>query len=415
MGIAGPAASLLRGETEHGHHRVTFVELFFDLVFVFAITQLSHFLLEHLSLQGVLHTTLLLMAVWWVWIYTSWVTNWLDPEKPPVRLMLFALMLAGLVLSTSLPAAFGSRGWAFAAAYVFIQVGRSAFTMWALARHDHGNFRNFQRITAWLAFSGLFWLAGAGASGALRLELWSVALAIEYAAPSLGFWTPLLGRSTTADWDVEGSHLAERCGLFVIIALGESIIVTGAEFARLAWTATSVATFLGAFIGTVAMWWIYFNIGAERGSARISASPDPGRLARLLYTYIHLLLIAGIIVVAVADEIVLSHPWDRADAAAVMVLLGGPALYVAGNMLFKRATATRLPLSHLVGLGLLALLVPVSGVLPPIVLGGAATLVLIVVAVWETVSLGRRSASLSPHGAAASQPAAAAPREKRSG
>ena len=100
MVIGGGATSLLRGKPENGHHRVTFVELFFDLVFVFAVTQLSHALLEHLSLLGALQTALLLLAVWWVWIYTSWVTNWLDPETTPVRLMLFALMLAGLVLST---------------------------------------------------------------------------------------------------------------------------------------------------------------------------------------------------------------------------------------------------------------------------------------------------------------------------
>src|SRR5215510_4295539 len=102
------SAGLLRSRDHRAH--VTFVELFFDLVFVFAITQLSHSLLEHFTALGALQTTLLLMAVWWVWIYTSWVTNWLDPEKTPVRLMLFALMLAGLVLSTSIPQAFESKG-----------------------------------------------------------------------------------------------------------------------------------------------------------------------------------------------------------------------------------------------------------------------------------------------------------------
>src|SRR5690349_4255003 len=137
-------ADLLRGKALNGHHRVTFVELFFDLVFVFAVTQLSHSLLEHLSLAGALQTALLLLAVWWVWIFTSWVTNWVDPEAAPVRLMLFALMLAGLVLSTSLPQAFEARGWAFAGAYVLMQLGRSLFMLWVLASRDAGNFRNFQ-------------------------------------------------------------------------------------------------------------------------------------------------------------------------------------------------------------------------------------------------------------------------------
>jgi len=379
--------SLLRVRHGHEHSRVTYVELFFDLVFVFAITQLSHTLLEHLSLGGLLQTALLLMAVWWVWIYTSWVTNWLDPEKTPVRLLLFALMLAGLVLSTSIPQAFESRGLAFAGAYVFMQVGRSLFMVWALKGHSPGNYHNFQRITCWLALSGLFWIAGAFAQGDTRFALWAVALVIESVGPSLGFWTPGLGASTTSDWDVEGGHLAERCGLFVIIALGESVLVTGATFAKLAWTPVTMTAFVVAFVGSVAMWWIYFNIGAERGSRHISASDDPGSMARLAYTYLHLVLVAGIIVVAVGDELVLAHPTGHADIKTAAVLLGGPALYLIGNLLFKRTSAKHFPLSHLVGLGLLALLTPAAAVASPLLLSCATTLVLIMVAIWETRSL----------------------------
>ena len=136
--MIGARVSHLRDRAGRDHARVTYVELFFDLVFVFAVTQLSHGLLAHMTLLGTIQTGLLMMAVWWVWIYTSWITNWLDPERPPVRLMLFALMLAGLVLSASIPEAFGERGAAFAAAYVFMQVGRSTFMLWALRNHDTG-------------------------------------------------------------------------------------------------------------------------------------------------------------------------------------------------------------------------------------------------------------------------------------
>lgn len=382
-----PRGSLLRVRREHEHGRVTHVELFFDLVFVFAITQLSHTLLEHLSLGGLLQTTVLFMAVWWVWIYTSWVTNWLDPDKTPVRLLLFALMLAGLVLSTSIPQAFGPKGLAFAGAYVCMQLGRTLFMLWALQANSPANYRNFQRIFWWLAFSALFWIMGAFAEGDARFALWAVALLIEYIGPSLLFWTPGLGASTTSDWDVEGGHLAERCALFVIIALGESVLVTGATFGKLAWTPVAVASFLVAFVASVAMWWIYFNIGAGRGSRHIAASADPGRLARLAYTYIHLLLVAGIIVAAVGDELVLAHPAGHMDAKTAAVLLGGPALYLIGNLMFKRLSARYFPLSHLVGLGLLALLVPVAAVASPLVLSGATTLVLVIVAIWETWSL----------------------------
>jgi low temperature requirement protein LtrA len=382
------APHMLRSRDGHEHNKATFVELFFDLVFVFAVTQLSHTLLEHFTLAGIIETVVLLMAVWWVWIYTTWVTNWVDPDKTPVRLMLFALMLAGLVLSTSIPEAFGSKALAFAGAYVFMQLGRSLFMLWALRGHSPGNYRNFLRINSWLALSAVLWMGGALVEGEARLGLWIVALAIEYVSPSLGFWTPGLGRSTTADWDVEGGHLAERCGLFIIIALGESILVTGATFAKLPWSPVTVAAFATAFVGSVAMWWIYFNIGAERGSKRITQSSDPGRLARLAYTYMHLPLVAGIVVAAVGDELLLAHPTGHADFKTGAAVLGGPALYLVGNLMFKRTTAHRPALSHIVGLILLAGLVPLAPLLPPLALAAAANLVLVMVAVWETRSLG---------------------------
>ena len=382
------APHMLRSRNGHEHNKATFVELFFDLVFVFAVTQLSHTLLEHFTLAGIIETVLLLMAVWWVWIYTTWVTNWLDPDKTPVRLMLFALMLAGLVLSTSIPDAFGSRALAFAGAYVFMQLGRSLFMLWALRGRSPGNYRNFLRINTWLAVSAVFWIGGAIADGEDRLLLWIVALAIEYVSPSLGFWTPGLGRSTTADWDVEGGHLAERCGLFIIIALGESVLVTGATFAKLPWSPVTVAAFATAFVGSAAMWWIYFNIGAERGSQRISQSSDPGRLARLAYTYMHLPLVAGIIVAAVGDELLLAHPTGHTDFKTAAAVLGGPALYLVGNLMFKRTTADRPALSHIVGLILLAGLIPLAPLLQPLAFAAAANLVLVIVAVWETRSLG---------------------------
>jgi low temperature requirement protein LtrA len=378
--------SLLRVRDGHGHARVAFVELFFDLVFVFAITQLSHHLLAHLDMAGLAQTTLLFMAVWWVWIYTSWVTNWLDPERTSVRLLLFALMLAGLLLSTSIPDAFGSKGLAFAGAYVSMQLGRTLFMLWALKGNNEGNYRNFQRITCWLALSAIFWIWGGLAEEDARFTLWVVALAIEYVSPSVRFWTPGLGASTTSDWDVEGGHLSERCGLFVIIALGESILVTGATFAKLPWTPTVITAFVVAFVGSVAMWWVYFNVGAERGSRQIAASSDPGRLARLAYTYLHLLLVAGVIVVAVGDEMVLAHPTGHTDAKTAAVLIGGPALYLFGNMLFKRVSASRFALSHQVGLGLLALLVPAAFILSPLLLSAATTLVMAIVAIWEARS-----------------------------
>jgi low temperature requirement protein LtrA len=395
--IFGARTCLLRERKPHEHSKVTFVELFFDLIFVFAITQLSHYLLEHFTVTGVLETALMLAAVWWVWIYTSWATNWLDPQTTPVRVVLFVLMLAGLVLSTSIPEAFGTRAISFAGAYVLMQAGRSAFMLWALRRHDDGNYRNFQRITSWFLLSALFWIAGVLADGPTRFALWAIALTIEYAAPACGFWTPGLGRSRSTEWDISGAHIAERCGLFIIIALGESILVTGATFGKMDWMVATAAAFAIAFIGSVAMWWIYFNIGAERAAEYIATSDDPGRHARVAYTYTHLLPVAGIIVTAVSDELVLAHPGGHVDFKTAATTLGGPALFLIGNLIFKRILAGSRGLSHMVGLGLLLLAAPAALVVPPLALGAITSAILVVVAIWETRSLG----GYAPH-----QPAA---------
>ncbi|RYE34098.1 MAG: hypothetical protein EOP23_06035 [Hyphomicrobiales bacterium] len=384
--------TLLRERVEHQHARVSYVELFFDLVFVFAITQISHTLLEHFSPLGVAQAAFLLGAVWWIWIYTSWVTNWLDPERPPVRILLFVLMFLGLVMSCALPEAFGSAGLGFAGAYVAAQLVRSIFTMVSLKGASPANHRNFQRITIWLACSGVFWIAGGLCEGALRFGLWLIALGIEYVGPAVGFRVLRLGHSLTSDWNVEGAHLAERCALFVIIALGESVLMTGATAAKLPVTAANLAAFLNAFLSSIAMWWIYFHIGAERASHHIARSDDPGRIARIAYTYLHVLLIAGIILVAVGDELVIAHPGGHTDAKTAIAVLAGPAFYLLGNLLFKRITAGSYPLSHLVGLGLLAVLTPAWTVLPPLGFSLAATAILILVAAWEAVSLRAKEA-----------------------
>lgn len=391
MSERAPRRGLLRARGGYEHARVTYVELFFDLVFVFAVTQLSHLLIAHLDLAGAVHAILLLLAVWWAWIDTSWVTNWLDPQRPAVRLLLFALMFVGLMLSASIPGAFQAQALLFALAYAAIQIGRSAFMLVALRHDDRRNFRNFQRIFAWHLLIGLLWIAGALVEGEGRLTLWIGAVALECAAPFAGFAVPGLGRSTTADWNVDGGHLAERCALFVIIALGESILVTGATAAGEPATATTVAAFVMAFIGTVAMWWIYFNIGEERATRKIAADADPGRLARAAYTYIHLLIVAGIVVEAVADELTLTHIDGTLDLPEVAVILGAPALYLAGNLLFKRASARFVPLSHLVGLGLLAVSALDAARVSAPVLGAVTTGILVLVAVWETVSLRPRT------------------------
>jgi low temperature requirement protein LtrA len=378
--------ALFRPLVPNQHSRVTYAELFFDLVFVFAVTQLSHTLLGRFTPLGALQTTLLFLAVWWVWVYTSWITNWLNPELTPVRVLLFLLMLGGLVLSTSIPKAFESRGLWFAVAYAAMQVGRTIFLLASTPPRTLARM-NAVRILVWLSVSAVFWIAGGLAEGNQRLALWAAALGIEYISPAVRFWIPKYGASAVADWVVEGGHMAERCAGFIIIALGESIVVTGATFADLNWTAETVGAFASAFIGALAMWWIYFHRGAEAGSELISRSSEPGRLARLAYTYLHMPIVGGIILSAVADELVLTHPADHSDLKTVVSAIGGPLLFLVGTILFKHSIRGWLQLSHGAGIVALGILAWFASELSPLMLSTLTTAIMIIVAAWESVSL----------------------------
>jgi len=390
--MAGQAdGNWLRAKGSKNENKVSFVELFFDLVFVFSISQLAHALTEHFTLLGVVEVTLQVFAVWWVWVYTAWVTNWLDPDRMPVRVMLFGLMLAGLVLSASIPEAFGEKGLLFAGAYVFMQVGRSAFMLYALRRANPAYYRNFLRITCWLVVSGVIWIAGGLSEGETRLVLWLVALVIEYAGPAAGFAVPGLGKSTTADWDVSGAHLAERCALFIIICLGEAVLEAGETFAELPLSPVVIVVFLSVFVGTVAMWWIYFQFGHERAAQRIEHDHAPGSLARQAFTYAHILILAGVILNVVGNKFAFEHSTDAASLSIAAAVLGGPAIFVVGNLWFKAATVGSPPLSHLVGLAVFILLLFAISALDVYELEIAATATLLTVAIWEFMSLTRKA------------------------
>ena len=384
---------MLRVRVPGEHSRVTTFELFFDLVFVLAVTQLSHTLAGHLDREGLFHTTILTLGIWLVWVYTTWATNWSDPDHLAVRLMLVGVMFGGLIMAAAIPEAFDGRGLAFAVPLLLIQVLRTAFVLYA-ARHDATLKRSFQRILIWLIVAAVFWLAGGLASGDARVAFWIVALAIEYSGPPAAFWVPGLGRSSTTDWNVEGNHFAERCGLFVIIALGESLLVTGATFSGLEWTVSTSAAMAAAFVTAVAMWWLYFDATAEAGANLIAHSDDPGRVARLAYTYIHLPIVAGVIITAVGDEIVLAHPTGDTELNAALTIVGGPALFLAGYSLFKAAILGRFFLSHAMVLLLFGCLFAAHATLPPVALtvGTAALLV-------GLAARGRLSRTASPFGA----------------
>jgi low temperature requirement protein LtrA len=379
--------SHLRTAHSEAGHRVGAMELFFDLVFVFAVTQLSHYLLEHHTILGVLQTLVMFLAIWWAWIYTAWATNWLDPECTPVRLMLAVVMLLGLVLSSAIKGAFGPYGLLFALAYVTIQIGRNCYTAWAKGEWQRGASKNLTRAALYFVAASPLWIAGGLDQDPLRrLFWWAAALMVELSGPITFFRVPGLGRSTPSEWTISGAHMAERSALFIIISLGEGILVTGATFAELEPTTPAILAFLSAFIASVAMWWIYFDVGARRASESIEHDARPGLVGRTAYTYGHIPIVAGIIVLAVSDEQVLAHPEGHSEPFFLASLIGGAFLFIGGTMTFKRLTGTPWwPLSHLVGLGLFGLVGAwgLVGHPAPLHLHVAATLVFLIIAIWE--------------------------------
>ena len=375
---AGPRVpALLRDRS--GVQRVTNIELFFDLVYVFAVTQLSHYLLGHANLRGALQAGLLLAMVWVIWSYTTWVTNWLDPELLPVRLLLVVLMLISLAMSASLPRAFEDLGLWVGGAYAIQQIGRSVFMVTALRGHPLE--ANFQRILAWCVVSSAFAVAGGLAHGHARALLWLGAVRVDLLGGVVGFYTPGLGRSRTSDWTIEGGHFAERCQAFILIALGESIVIIGATLTGVKEiTAASVASFVVAFAGSVALWWLYFDQSAGAAAEMIARSDDPGRLGRSAYQLIHPAMVAGIIVTAAADEKVLADPGQPASTAAAWMILGGPALFLAGHAAFKLVVWRAISWPRLAGIAGLALLAAAAAAIPALALATCAAAVVVAVA-----------------------------------
>jgi low temperature requirement protein LtrA len=243
-----------------------------------------------------------------------------------------------------------------------------------------------------MGVAALFWIAGAFAHHEWRIALWAVAVACEYFSPMAGFAFPGLGRSGTHEWTIDGAHLAERCQLIVIVALGEMLLATGASFARAeAWDTGVVLAMLATFVGTIAMWWLYFGTSSERATQAIAASPDPGAMGARLH-YVHAILVAGIIATAVGNDLVLERPLGHLDVTTIAVLVAGPAIYLLGSAAYKHVVYGRIPMSHLVGALAVAALVPVAFVSNLLVMGWLTSALIWVIGVCDMRSEGARTA-----------------------
>jgi low temperature requirement protein LtrA len=327
-----PELPIIRARGD-GEQRATSFELFFDLVYVFAVTQLSHHLLADISWSGAAQTAFMLVALYWAWNYTTWMTNWFDPDTVQVRLVLVFVMLASLLMAVAIPDGFGEQALLFACAYSGLQIGRNAFVVAVTPR---GSFnQNFRQILAWSVLSAPLWVAGGIVdTEAWRWALWLGALGLDLAAPLVRYWLPGAGATAMSQWQIEGAHFGERFQLFVIIALGESIVLAGATASDTGLSLEVVAALLLAFLSSTALWWLYFGQVAGRVFEwiRAAAAEERGQIGRDVYTYLHLPIVAGIVLFAVGDELVIAHPMGALHDSGALVALGGPALFLAGLM-----------------------------------------------------------------------------------
>ena len=321
--------------------------------------------------------------MWLGWQYSCWFSNWFNPETPQIRSVLFVSGLLALVMACAVPTAFGDRGLIFAVAYAAMQVGRTAYVVWLLGA-DHPMAPNYRRMLGWLCISAAFWIAGGLVEAhTTRMALWLVAIACEYFSPMFGFAFPGMGRSDTSEWTIEGGHLAERCQLFVIVALGETLVATGAVMSEQEHWDAGVLLALGAtFIGTLAMWWLYFGTSSKDASAVITTSDDPGRIGAYFH-YIHVVLVAGIIGSAVGNDLVMAHPYSTLTTAQVLTLVGGPAVYLLGSAFYKQVVYGCVPMSHIIGAVALLALIPLGFFTNLLVMGWLTTAVLLAVSFRE--------------------------------
>ncbi|MGV6847133.1 MAG: low temperature requirement protein A [Marinibacterium sp.] len=342
----------LRDRTGTGALPVRPVELFFDLVYVFSIIQLSHYLLHHPSWAGAVEALTLFAAIWWAWTYSAWSANWIEPAHPAGRVLFLGLMALAFLMAISVETAFSDRAWLFVLAYVAMAWIRAGYL--ALIHRGTAMATNYAQLGVWGGVSGLFWLAGA-AVPAYRLQAWAVAVLIDYAGPYAGYWVPGMGRTAMKSWTLEGRHLLERHQLVILIALGESILLLGQSLVAAPLTAGLLAMGLIGFLTIVALWWIYFLRDADKADQVFASNAGHTARARTGLTYGHGIMVGGAIAVAVALEEILAHPLASAGGFLTVLGVAGPLGFLAGNALFLRALAQPVPVAQWLGAGLLAL------------------------------------------------------------
>jgi len=357
--------------------RVTPLELFFDLVFVLALTQCTTLISHTPTWEGVLKSMLVLGVLWWSWCGYAWLTSVVDPEEGAVRLAMFAAMAAFLVAALCVPGAFGSEALLFACAYAAVRAAHIA--LFVIASREDGELRrSVLGLAGSTAIGVALLLIAAVAGGGLHLALWGLAIVLDFGGPYL----------FGADgWKLVPGHFAERHGAIVIIALGESVVAIGVGASPSIGAGVVVAAVLGIAIAA-ALWWTYFDVTAivaGRRLARAAEGRERNEIARDSYSYLHFPMVAGIALIAVGIKRTLLHVDDSLGTIPAVTMLGGAAMYLLAHVAFRLRNMGSLSVRRLLcALALLAL-VPAGASLPALATLGLLAAVLVALILYEVL------------------------------
>jgi low temperature requirement protein LtrA len=355
--------------------RVTPLELFFDLVFVLALTQCTTLIVRDPTWGGMLKGLLVLGMLWWSWVGYAWLTSVVDPEEGAVRLVIFVAMAAFLVAALCVPGAFGDDALLFACAYAVVRIAHIVLFMLA-SRDDPALRQSVLGLAGSTAVGAGLLFVAAATSGALQVSIWGLALLLDAGGPLL------FGQD---GWKVVPGHFAERHGLIVIIALGESIVAIGVGAKASIDAGVVVAGLLGVAVGA-ALWWVYFDVTAivaARRLAKAAAGHERNGIARDSYSYLHFPMVAGIALIAVGLKLTLAHVHEHLHLVGVTSLLGGAALYLLAHVAFRLRNMHTLSARRLVCAVILLALVPAGTALPALATLGILAALLTALIAYE--------------------------------
>jgi low temperature requirement protein LtrA len=381
-----PSASRLTAVLRGDDERVTPLELFFDLVFVLAITQCTALMAHEHSWAGIAKGLLVLGILWWAWVGYAWLTSTVDPEEGTVRLVIFGATAALLVAALCVPTAFDESAGIFAGAYAIVRYAQVWLLLLA-ARDDPGLRHSSLGLLVSTTIGCALIAAAALANGWFQGSLWALALLLDMGGPLF---------IDTEGWRLVPHHFAERHGLIVLIALGESVVAIGAGAGRHVDAGVVGAAVVGIAVIS-ALWWLYFDVVALVAARRLvnsAAGGERNRIARDSFSYLHLPMVAGIVLVALGIKGTLAHTGAELHDTAAVALLGGAALYLLAHVAFRWRNVHRFSWQRLIAAALCGVLVPAALAVPALAALGMLAAVLAAVVAYENVRFAELRARL---------------------